>query len=165
MWQRCNLAAKGSGLECACVDNDNFTVLVSVGYRHCWVSMCTVWPLHKMTEWAEQWICIKFCAKLEHSSVETIWMIQKAFGDKAMSAVQTKVSHECFKDGQALAGVSLSASRWTKRLLVYSQSGHMLGLWARCPVGHARGTRLMYLLHREVSLPLFLLPFPSLKNK
>ena len=31
-----------------------------------------------MTEWVEQWICIKFCIKLEHSSMETIWMIQKA---------------------------------------------------------------------------------------
>ena len=31
-----------------------------------------------MTEWVEQWICIKFCIKLEHSSVETIQMIQKA---------------------------------------------------------------------------------------
>ena len=31
-----------------------------------------------MTEQVEQWICIKFCVKLEHSSVETIWMIQKA---------------------------------------------------------------------------------------
>ena len=31
-----------------------------------------------MTEWAELWICIKFCVKLEHSSVATIWMIQKA---------------------------------------------------------------------------------------
>ena len=32
----------------------------------------------KMTEQVEQQICIKFCVKLEHSSAETIWMIQKA---------------------------------------------------------------------------------------
>ena len=31
-----------------------------------------------MTEQLEQWICIKFCFKLEHSSVETTWLIQKA---------------------------------------------------------------------------------------
>ena len=31
-----------------------------------------------MTEQVEQRICIKFCMKLEHSSVEAIWMIQKA---------------------------------------------------------------------------------------
>ena len=30
-----------------------------------------------MTEWIEQWICTKFCVKLEHSSTETIWMIQE----------------------------------------------------------------------------------------
>ena len=43
----------------------------------------------KMTEQLEQQICIKFCDKLEHSSTETIWMIQKAFGDDAMSVAQT----------------------------------------------------------------------------
>ena len=32
----------------------------------------------KMTEQVEQWICIKFCVKLEHSSMDTIQMIQKA---------------------------------------------------------------------------------------
>ena len=32
----------------------------------------------KMTEEVEQWICIKFCIKFEHYSVETILMIQKA---------------------------------------------------------------------------------------
>ena len=42
----CNLAAKESGLECACVNNDGFTVPVSGGGRHCWVSMCTVCPSH-----------------------------------------------------------------------------------------------------------------------
>ena len=31
-----------------------------------------------MTEWVEQRICSKFCIKLDHSSVETILMIQKA---------------------------------------------------------------------------------------
>ena len=32
----------------------------------------------KMTEWVEQWSCIRFCIKPEYSSAETIWMIQKA---------------------------------------------------------------------------------------
>ena len=32
----------------------------------------------KMTEQVEQQICIKFCIKLEHPSMETIHMIQKA---------------------------------------------------------------------------------------
>ena len=52
----------------------------------------------KMTEWVQQ-ICIKFCVKLEHCSTETIQMIQKAFGDDAMSAVQIKVRHKHFEDG------------------------------------------------------------------
>ena len=32
----------------------------------------------KMTEQVEQQICVKFCIQFEHSSVETIQMIQKA---------------------------------------------------------------------------------------
>ena len=32
----------------------------------------------KMTQHVEQRICIKFCVKLEQSSVETNWMMQKA---------------------------------------------------------------------------------------
>ena len=53
MWHPCNLAAKDSGLEHTCVNNDDFTVLDSGGSRHCSVSMCTcVVITFKMTEWA-----------------------------------------------------------------------------------------------------------------
>ena len=51
----------------------------------------------KMTERVEQQICIKFRVKLDHSSTETVWMIQKAFADDAMSAAQIKVRRKCFK--------------------------------------------------------------------
>ena len=34
------MAAKESGLECTCMNSDNFTVLVSEGSRRHWVSMC-----------------------------------------------------------------------------------------------------------------------------
>ena len=54
----------------------------------------------KMTEQVEQRICIKFCIKLEHSSVEIIWVIQKAFRDDAMNAAQTKVWYKHFEDGR-----------------------------------------------------------------
>ena len=54
----------------------------------------------KMTERVEQGICIKFCSKLEQSSVDTIWMIQKTFRDDAVSAAQVEVWHKSFKDGQ-----------------------------------------------------------------
>ena len=45
-WYWCNLTAKESGLECACVNNEDFTVLVSEGSKHHWVSMCTVRTTH-----------------------------------------------------------------------------------------------------------------------
>ena len=55
-WHWYNLAAKGSGLECACVNNDDFTVLVSgdVEYVHCVVIA------FRMTERVEERICINF---------------------------------------------------------------------------------------------------------
>ena len=39
----------------------------------------------------------QICIKLKHFSME---MIQRAFGDDAMSAAQIKVWHKSFKDGQ-----------------------------------------------------------------
>ena len=54
----------------------------------------------KMIERVEQRIHIKFCVKPEHSSVETIWMIQKAFGPHAMSAAQVEPWHKHFRDGR-----------------------------------------------------------------
>ena len=59
--------------------NDDFTVLLSGGCR-CLLSenvYCVV-VAFKMINRVEQGICIKFCIKLEHSYMETIWMIQKA---------------------------------------------------------------------------------------
>ena len=97
MQHRCNVAAEEMGLEWTCINNDSFTVLVSGGCRCCWVSMYTVWLLH--SKWLSKKIwasratnLINFCIELEHSSVETIWMIQKAFGDDAVSAAQMKVA-------------------------------------------------------------------------
>ena len=46
MQHLCNLEAKESGLECTCISNDDFTVLVSRGSRCRWVNMCTVWLSH-----------------------------------------------------------------------------------------------------------------------
>ena len=79
VWHPCTLVAKDSGLECTCMNNDAFTVLVRGGGRCHWVPMCTVLcGCYIQNDWAEQWICIKFWVKPQHSSMETIWMIQKA---------------------------------------------------------------------------------------
>ena len=66
VWHQCSLAAKENGLECACVNNDNFTVLVSVGSRCLWGSMYCMVIVFKMTELVEQWVCIKLYIKLGH---------------------------------------------------------------------------------------------------
>ena len=51
----------------------------------------------KMTEWSEQGICIKFCMKLEHFSMKTIWMIQKAtaMGSWWLAASSWQRTHSC----------------------------------------------------------------------
>ena len=80
-WHQCKLAAKESGLKCAYVNSDNFTVLVSRGGRLILplpVGVYCVALTFKMTNRVEQWNCIKFCIKLKHSSTETVQMIQKA---------------------------------------------------------------------------------------
>jgi hypothetical protein len=43
-----------------------------------------------MTERLKQWYCIKFCQKLGDSQVETIWKIQRVFGEDAMGITQIK---------------------------------------------------------------------------
>ena len=50
-----------------------------------------------MTEQVEQQICIKFCIKLEHSSMETIRMIQKAaaMGNWWLAASSQQCAHSC----------------------------------------------------------------------
>ena len=64
-----------------------------------------------MTEWVEQWICIKFCIKLEHSSTETLWMIHKAFRGNAtamdnwwLAASSQQCTHSCITSPAELYG-------------------------------------------------------------
>jgi len=68
-----------------------------VAVRHLWVGWSTC--LITMTGRVDQWLCIKFCFKLGHSSTETIGMIKKAFADDSMSEAQIKLWYQCFKDG------------------------------------------------------------------
>ena len=53
--------------------------------------------LHIQIDWVEQCICIKFCVKLEHSSVKTIQMIQKAtaMGNWWLTASSWQCAHSC----------------------------------------------------------------------
>ena len=59
------------------MNNDDFTVLVSGAGKPLSEHVYCVVITFQMTELVEQQICIKFCVKLKHSSVEIIWMIQK----------------------------------------------------------------------------------------
>ena len=51
----------------------------------------------KMTKRVVQWICVKFCVKLEHSSEETIRMTQKAtaMGNQLLEASSWQCAHSC----------------------------------------------------------------------
>ena len=50
-----------------------------------------------MTEQLQQWICVKCCIKLEHSSMETTQMIQKAtaMGNWWLAASSWRCAHSC----------------------------------------------------------------------
>jgi len=52
-----------------------------------------------MTDFKEQRICIKFCFNLK-SAAETHRMLQKDFGDNAMSQGKTFLLYKRFKDGR-----------------------------------------------------------------
>ena len=56
---------------------------------------CVLCGCHIQNDWVEQRICIKFCVKLEHSSTETTWMIQKvaALGNWWLAA--SSQQHSC----------------------------------------------------------------------
>ena len=62
--------------------------------------MCCVAITFKMTEQIEQEVCIKFYIKLEHSSVETIQIIQKssAVGNWWLAASSQHI-HSCITSG------------------------------------------------------------------
>ena len=59
-----------------------------------------------MTERVEQWICIKFCVKLEYSSAKTIWMIPKAaaMGNWRLAASSWQHTHSCITSATGLFG-------------------------------------------------------------
>ena len=60
----------------------------------------------KMTERVEKQICIKFCMKLEHSSEETSWMIQKAaaMGNWWLAALSWQHAHSCIMSEEECFG-------------------------------------------------------------
>ena len=53
-----------------------------------------------MTEKQDQRICIKFCFQLGKTSLETIQMMQKAFGNECMSKTLIKEWYNRFKGGR-----------------------------------------------------------------
>ena len=58
---------------------------------------CVLCSHHIQNDWVQQWICIKFCIKLEHSSMKTIWLIQKAtaMGTWWLAASSQQCAHSC----------------------------------------------------------------------
>ena len=69
----------------------------------------------KMTEQVEQWICIKFCIKLEHSSVETIQWFGRpqlwATGDWQLLQDNTSIHASCVISCTVLWW-SIKSPRW-----------------------------------------------------
>ena len=59
-----------------------------------------------MTKQVEQWICIKFCVTIEHSSAETTQMIQKtvAMGNWSLAASLWQYAHSCITSYAEFSG-------------------------------------------------------------
>ena len=94
---------------------------------------CVLCGHHIQNEWVEQQICIKFCVKLEHSSKETIWMIQKAVAlgtwwlaasSRSCAGSPLMSQAECFGVTSNHPGDSDSLQPWysTLRLLAFPKT-------------------------------------------
>ena len=61
-----------------------------------------MWPvaIFMMDQREEQRVGIKFCANLGKSAMETLTMIQQAFGDQSLSSAQVFQWHAWFKTGR-----------------------------------------------------------------
>ena len=79
--------------------------------------VCCVAITFKTTEWVEQRICIKFCVKLEHSSMESIQIIQKdtAMGNQWLAASPWQGACSCITS-HAGFWRNIRSPRWLSHL-------------------------------------------------
>ena len=72
----------------------------------------------KMTEQVKQWICIKFCIKLEHSSAETVHIIQKAtaMGNWWLAASSRQCACLCITSHAEFFWQNIKSFRWFSTL-------------------------------------------------
>ena len=57
-------------------------------------------PIFTMGDYVEQRICLKFCVANEFSCADALKMLQKAFGDNALSKTRAYQWYRAFKDGR-----------------------------------------------------------------
>ena len=71
----------------------------------------------KMTEQVQQWICIKFCVMLEHSSMETIHMIQKTAATRNwwLAVLSQQCARSCIAS-RAVFWQNTKSSKWCSPL-------------------------------------------------
>lgn len=55
-----------------------------------------------MSETTQQRSCIKFCVRNEISAAETLKMLQKAFGEQALSKTRVYEWYKMFKEGREI---------------------------------------------------------------
>ena len=72
----------------------------AVSTRVCLESCKGLVEIFTMDQRKEQRVCITFCADLGKRDTETLWMIQRGFGDQSLSRTQVYQCHTRFKTGR-----------------------------------------------------------------
>ena len=125
----------------------------------------------KMTKWVKQWICTKFCIKLEHSSKETIWMIQKAtaMGNWWLAVTSQQCARSCITSRAEFFGKGIQPCNMKNKDIYWRrykiQETLYIRQWFLSPLqSRHRGTSHSSPSHHQLPCRIFLNLIDSLKS-
>jgi len=78
------------------------------------LTVVTLWQCHEIDVKEEQCVLIKFCCKVDFSATKAVVLIQKAYGDAALSRTTIFEWHKQFREGRVSEGQQMQWSAHNK---------------------------------------------------